>query len=371
MVAVATRITPEPTAQVPVGWIRKPLSEIAPLQRGFDLPFHQMSPGPYPVIASNGIIAHHVKAMAKGPGVVTGRSGTLGAVHYTTEDYWPHNTALWVTDFCGNSPRFISYLYSHIGFDRFGGGSGVPTLNRNDVHDFEVAIPERRTEQNAIAEALSDVDAYIASLEQLLAKKRAVVQGAMQELLCGKSRLPGFFGNWRTVSLGSIAHIKTGDRNAEDADENGMYPFFVRSAQIQRINLFSHDCEAILIPGEGGIGSIFHYIHGRFSVHQRVYAITEFVPNVVGRYVYYYMKTYFGRHAMQNSVKATVDSLRLPTFQAFTLALPPSSDEQMAISNVLSDMDTDIGTLEATIDKVSAIKRGMMQDLLTGKVRLV
>lgn len=171
--------------------------------------------------------------------------------------------------------------------------------------------------------------------------------------------------------MGDVANIKTGSKNNQEKVEGGEYPFFVRSATVERINSYSHDCEAILVPGEGGIGSIFHYINGRFDVHQRVYAITQFQPNVSGKYVYLYMSTHFGEHAMQNSVKATVDSLRLPTFQCFELKLPPTFDEQSAIASVISDMGAEIDALEDRRDKTRAIKQGMMQELLTGRIRLI
>ena len=93
---------------------------------------------------------------------------------------------------------------------------------------------------------------------------------------------------------------------------------------MERINSYSHDCEAILIPGEGRIGSIFHYIHGRFDVHQRVYAITQFEPEMSAKFIHFHMSMNFGAWAMQNTVKATVDSLRLPTFQTFEMNLPPT-----------------------------------------------
>lgn len=250
-------------------------------------------------------------------------------------------------------------------------GSTMINLNQSTLGNLLVPLPPTKAEQEAIAEALSDSDALIESLEQLLVKKRQVKQGAMRELLTGKKRLPGFSGKWKVKPLGEIAHVKTGSRNNQDKVEEGEYPFFVRSATVERINSYSHDCEAILVPGEGGIGSIFHYIRGRFDVHQRVYAITQFTPETSGRFVYFYMTEKFGSHAMQNSVKATVDSLRLPTFQNFDIVMPPTEDEQTAIATILSDMDAEITALEEKLAKAREIKQGMMQGLLTGRIRLV
>ena len=142
-------------------WEQRKLGDVAPLQRGFDLPVNQMTPGPYPVVMSNGIGGWHSKYMVKGPGVVTGRSGTIGSLHYIEQNFWPHNTSLWVTSFNGNEPRFIYWLYASIGLERFGSGSGVPTLNRNDVHDLRVGFPCDVAEQRRIGTFFSRLDTLI------------------------------------------------------------------------------------------------------------------------------------------------------------------------------------------------------------------
>ncbi|MGA8579416.1 MAG: restriction endonuclease subunit S, partial [Bryobacteraceae bacterium] len=132
------------------------------------------------------------------------------------------------------------------------------------IRKIRMALP-RLNEQRAIAGALSDVDALIGALDKLIAKKRDIKQAAMQQLLTGKQRLPGFNEEWKVKRLGDVAHIKTGKKNNEDKVEDGAYPFFVRSQTVERINTYSFDGEAILVPGEGGIGSIFHYINGKFD----------------------------------------------------------------------------------------------------------
>jgi type I restriction enzyme S subunit len=251
------------------------------------------------------------------------------------------------------------------------GGSTIKHIYITIVNRMPIALPPTLREQEAIAGALSDADAWIESLEQMIAKKRQIKQGAMQELLTGKRRLPGFSGKWETKRLGDVANVKTGSKNNEDKVEDGEFPFFVRSDTVERINTFSHDCEAILVPGEGRIGDIFHYISGRFDVHQRVYAITRFVETVSPRFLYFYLKKSFGVWAMQNTVKATVDSLRLPTFTSFEMTLPSSLQEQTTIATVLSDMDTEIESLESKLAKAREVKQGMMQELLTGRIRLV
>lgn len=250
------------------------------------------------------------------------------------------------------------------------GDGGRGGLNLKIIKDLPCVFPNL-PEQKGIAEALSDVDSMITSLEKLIEKKKAIKQGAMQELLTGKKRLPGFSGEWDTIHLGKISKIKTGDKNNEEKADNGKYPFFVRSQQVEKINTFSFDGEAILVPGEGNIGQIFHYINGKFDWHQRVYKVSDFPEFICGKYVYYQMKFSFGEYALKNTVKATVDSLRLPTFETFEFLISPTAEEQIAIASILSDMDSEIEALEQKLAKTRQLKQGMMQQLLTGKIRLV
>ena len=130
------------------------------LQRGYDLTQDQFIPGPYPVVSSTAIMGFHNKFKARAPGVVIGRSGTLGQVQYLTTDYWPHNTSLYVKDFKGNDPRFVYYFLMNIGTERNGGGCAVPTLNRNHRAILDVRIPDINT-QERIASILSAYDELI------------------------------------------------------------------------------------------------------------------------------------------------------------------------------------------------------------------
>lgn len=352
------------------GWSRSPLGNVATLQRGFDLPSRLRRPGCVPIVSSSGVTGWHDQAVVKAPGVVTGRYGTIGEVFYQSVDFWPLNTTLWVSNFHGNNERFVHYLLQRVNFSAHSGKSGVPGVNRNDLHTEFVELPDSPVEQSKIAHALSDCDASIACLRRLIAKRRAVRQGMMQQLLTGSTRLTGYKEPWQTLLLGDVARIKTGSRNNQDKKASGQYPFFVRSATVERIDSYSYDCEAILVPGEGGVGSIFHYINGKFEVHQRVYKISHFSGTVVGKFIYYYMQMFFGRHAMKNSMKATVDSIRLPTFRAFDMKIPSSPREQMAIVALLDNASCELEVLNMRLVKAKAIKQGMMQELLTGRTRL-
>ncbi|MCK9440739.1 MAG: restriction endonuclease subunit S [Methanothrix sp.] len=128
---------------VPEGWEKKPLGDLLTLQRGFDLPANDREEGPYPIYASTGINGFHKVAKVVGPGVVTGRSGSLGTVMYVPGDFWPLNTALWVKEFKRVSPLFALHLLSGMKLEQYNGGAAVPTLNRNDVHRVETLCPSR------------------------------------------------------------------------------------------------------------------------------------------------------------------------------------------------------------------------------------
>ena len=160
-------------------WEQRKLIMVAPLQRGFDLPAEKIIPGVYPVMMSNGIGSYHNEYKVKGPGVVTGRSGTIGNLQYVESAFWPHNTTLWVTKFYGNHPKFIYYLYEKIDLKRYKAGSGVPTLNRNDVHDTMVFFPASRKEQELISAVLT----YLDDLITLHQRKLELLQDIKKSLL--------------------------------------------------------------------------------------------------------------------------------------------------------------------------------------------
>jgi len=132
------------TNGIPEGWERSPLEKALLLQRGFDLPIQERHDGEVPIYGSTGINGYHNKARVNGPGIVTGRSGTLGEVRYVREDYWPLNTALWVKEFRRITPLFALFLLRSMDLKQYNGGVSVPTLDRKSVHKVEVLIPPRR-----------------------------------------------------------------------------------------------------------------------------------------------------------------------------------------------------------------------------------
>ena len=138
-------------------WTTTTLGQVIELKRGYDLPSRDRRDGPYPIVSSPGVSGCHAEAKAKAPGVVIGRYGTLGEVHYITQDYWPLNTSLYVRDFKGNDPRFISYFLRSLDFGAYSDKAAVPGLNRNDLHTAVVRVPAV-AEQRVIAHILGTLD---------------------------------------------------------------------------------------------------------------------------------------------------------------------------------------------------------------------
>jgi type I restriction enzyme S subunit len=305
--------------------------------------------------------------------LVSGNGANVGYVHYFNGKFNAYQRTYVLTNFAADV-QFMKHFLERNLKERIRvevNAGNTPYITMGTLTQMEVFLPQRFSEQQSIATALSDADAYIVSLEQLITKKHHIKQGVMQELLTGKRRLPGFETPWESVTLGEVAHIKTGSKNNEDKAADGQYPFFVRSDFVERINSYSYDCEAILVPGEGRIGEIFHYIKGRFDVHQRVYAITGFSPKVSGKFVFFYLQQHFGKWALVNTVKATVDSLRLPTFINFEMRLPRHYEEQVQIAGLISDLEQELTCLCSRFLKAKLLKQAMMQQLLTGRIRLV
>jgi type I restriction enzyme S subunit len=143
-----------------MSWRQVQFRDFVTLQRGFDLPETVMQDGDVPVLGSNCVIGFHNEAKVQPPGVITGRSGTLGEVQFVNEPYWPHNTALWVRDFKGNLPRFVYYKLQTLQLDKFSSGASVPTLNRNNLDNIPVKLPSNY-EQERIADVLSAHDELI------------------------------------------------------------------------------------------------------------------------------------------------------------------------------------------------------------------
>ena len=243
--------------------------------------------------------------------------------------------------------------------------TGVPHTNLGILRAYRVPISPSLAEQEAIAEALSDADALIESLEQLLAKKRQIKQGAMQELLTGKKRLPGFSGEWGVKRLGEVLTIAHGRSQHDVADRNGIYPILATGGQIGTANRFLYDKPSVLIGRKGTIDQPQFMDTPFWTVDTLFYSVIHESNNA---------KFLFYRFCLidwkQHNEASGVPSLNARTIERIEISTPEQA-EQTAIAVMLSDMDAELAALEAKLAKARQIKQGMMQELLTGRIRLV
>ncbi|ENV61802.1 restriction endonuclease subunit S [Acinetobacter soli] len=369
---------------IPNDWIIRSIGDFAPLQRGFDLPSRLRVDGLYPVIYSNGFVNTHIEYKVKGPGIVTGRSGTIGKVHYVDQNYWPHNTSLWVTKFNEVDPKFIYFLFSKIGFERFSSGSGVPTLNRNDAHSFKIQFPKSIDEQQKIVTALSDTDALISELEKLIEKKQAIKNATMQQLLTGKTRLPEFAlredgthksykysglgqipEDWEVTRIGNTLTVKHGKSQKSVESDNGTFPILATGGQIGWAKEYLYNQPTVLIGRKGTINKPKFFDQPFWSVD------TLFYSEVNVKYSAKFLFYKFCRIDWNNYNEASgVPSLNAKTIENVLISVC-SLEEQKAIVKILNDIENEITGLKDKRKKLLHIKSGIMQELLTGKTRLV
>ena len=172
----------------PQSWRVGRLIEFAHFQRGLDITKKSQANGTVPVVSSGGIKSWHNEAAAKGPGVVIGRKGSIGSVHYVAQDYWPHDTTLWCTDFRGNFPLFVYYRLQVLDLKRLDSGAANPALNRNFLHEEVVTWPDI-DEQQEIAAILQTIDRKIAVHERKRAMLQELFKTLLNQLMTGELRV--------------------------------------------------------------------------------------------------------------------------------------------------------------------------------------
>ena len=167
------------------------LGDALTFQRGFDITKSVQSEGDVPIVSSSGISSHHNKWKVKGPGIVIGRKGTLGTVHFINSPFWPHDTTLWVKDFKGNYPRFLHYCLQTLKLETFDSGASNPTLNRNHIHKIQIIFPKELETQKRIAAILSTYDALIDNNKDRIRLLEALAEDIYREWFV-RLRYPGY-----------------------------------------------------------------------------------------------------------------------------------------------------------------------------------
>lgn len=321
--------------------------------------------------------------------VLLSAAGTLGkTVIYDGEDaYFQDSNIVWLD--IDRTKIKNEYLYQCYQAIKWASpeGSTISRLYNGIIRKTKIPLPPTETEQRAIAQALSDVDALLATLDQMIAKKRDIKQAAMQQLLTGETRLPGFSGNWEVKRLGEAIERIVGGGTPSRANNgywNGSIPwvtvkdfstFNTQQAQEYITDAGLKNSASNLIPAgtlitstRMALGKAVIY-HVDVTINQDLKALF-LKPNQDVQFMRYWFEQ---NSTMIDSIGggSTVKGISIQQLQAFEFNSPPTKEEQTAIATVLTDMDAELSALEARRDKTHNIKQAMMQELLTGKTRLV
>lgn len=280
--------------------------------------------------------------------------------------------------------QYFKSSFLHLQLSQRSKQGTVTNLHLEEIRELLVPIPPALEEQTAIANALSDVDALIQAQEQLIAKKQDIKTATMQQLLTGRTRLARFAHHedgtpkgykpselgeipedWVVVSFGQLLKIRHGRSQKGVESVNGQYPIFATGGQIGATSEFLYDKPSVLIGRKGTIDKP-RYIDTPFWTVDTLF-YSEIQKDVDALFMFYKFSLV---NWMQYNEASGVPSLNAGTIESILTSIP-SIDEQTAIANILSDMDAEIQTLQQRLAKTRLIKQGMMQELLTGKTRLV
>jgi type I restriction enzyme S subunit len=388
---------------IPEEWESITLEQLASFTSGRGINIASLrdesSDTPIPVYGGNGIAGYTAIAMVEEPTIVVGRVGQrCGEVYLTTRSAWITDNALYPRRMLQQvDVSYLALALKAAGLNTLKNRNELPLVTQSILHAVSVAVPQSQIEQNAIAFALSDVDALLEGLTRLIAKKRDLKQAAMQQLLTGQTRLPGFTGEWEMTRLGDhVEFLRNGTNSRAELTGDGIVKYLhygdihgsadtsLSPDSLPSLPTFKARSLARLRDGDlviadasedlSGVGKSvemrdvkecevvagLHTIAARFDTRvlaNGFKAYLQFHPTFVNQ---------LRRLAAGTKVYATTRShvgsieMSLPTIQ-----------EQVAISAVLSDMDAEITALEARFEKTIALKHAMMQELLTGRTRLV
>lgn len=321
--------------------------------------------------------------------VLISAAGTIGrtVIFLDENSYYQDSNIVWLhINKEKISNEFLNYIYQNIIWNSLE-GSTIKRLYNSDLLSKLIPLPPK-PEQTAIATALSDTDALLAELEKLLAKKQAIKTATMQQLLTGKTWLPEFVHradgtpkgslktewgdipeDWEVVALGDICHsFKTGKLDANAMVEGGEFPFFTCAKKVYQIDNYAFDLEALLISGNGANVGYIHYYHGKFNAYQRTYVLSNFSAEIF--YIQYFLQQELSKRIDIEMRAGNTPYITMDTLTDMPIKIPIAIIEQTAIAQILGDMDSEITALQARIEKLREIKQGMMQNLLTGKIRL-
>ena len=300
--------------------------------------------------------------------ILLSAAGTIGRiVEYDGEcAYFQDSNIVWLSHDKSITNKFLKVLYPTL---KWGGIEGS-TIQRlyNDIFLKTSFFKPTISEQQKIGSFFSNIDSLI-SLEQKKYDKLTQVKKSMLEKMFPKEgatvpeiRFAGFTGDWNVQKASKICSITTGKSNTQDQVDGGLYPFFIRSDEPVRSNRYLYDEEAVITIGDGNIGKVFHYVNGKFDLHQRCYKMSDF-KDVLGKYFYYFFSTKFYHRAIKMTAKATVDSVRLEMISEMDIQYPENLNEQQKIGSYFSHLDSLVSLQQRKLEKLKNIKKSLLEKM--------
>ncbi|MCT3480566.1 restriction endonuclease subunit S [Lactobacillus delbrueckii subsp. bulgaricus] len=293
--------------------------------------------------------------------------GRIGEIfHYYNGKFALHQRVYKVDNFNGINALFLlgQFKYSFKKHSlRLNAQGTVPSLRLPMFTNWNISIPNI-TEQERIGSFFRKLDRTITLHEEKKRQLERLKSALMQKMFANKNGYPavrfeGFSNEWEHCKLGDVADITTGSRNHQDSVTDGKYPFFVRSDKVERLNEYDFDTKAILVPGDGRIGEIFHYYNGKFALHQRVYKVDNF-NGINELFLLGLFKYSFKEHALRLNAQGTVPSLRLPMFTNWSISVPMIT-EQERIGVFFQKLERTISLYDHKLELLKKVKRSMLQ----------
>ena len=242
---------------------------------------------------------------------------------------------------------------------------GLLNVPTDEFFDTKHYIPQDIAEQRKIANFMIALERRIGAQQSLVDNLKKYKRGVTEAIFTKDLRFTTKgvpYPQWDKKYVGDICKIQTGKSNTQDETSQGSYPFYVRSPIIRKSNRFLFDCEAVLTVGDGvGTGKVFHYVTGKFDLHQRVYAMTDF-KIVSGKYFYYYFSHFFYDRVMRMTAKTSVDSVRYEMIDKMTIQIP-CHEEQQQIVSFLDCLEHSVIEAEKTLNLLEKLKSGCLQQL--------
>lgn len=347
---------------IPKDWEVKEIGTLLNIGNGSD--YKHLGKGEIPVYGTGGLITYVDDYLYDGETVCIGRKGTIDKPLYFNGKIWTVDTLFYTHSFINSLPKYIYYNFLTIDWKSYNEASGVPSLSKKIISKILIGIPKTIIEQTAIATALSDIDSLISALDKKIEKKKAIKQGIMQQLLTGKIRLPNFNKKWVKRNLGDLLVIKNG-RDYKHL-HYGNVPVYGTGGLMTFVDDFLYEGETVCIGRKGTIDKPY-YFNGKIWTVDTLYYTCNFT-NCIAKYIFYLFSTI---DWISYNEATGVPSLSQSIIYSIEVMLPSTLAEQTAIVTFLSDCDKEISSLEAKRDKYKEMKQGMMQQLLTGIIRLI